>query len=79
MVQAIAAQFPIFAGGESCVLYQPSKRERYLPVAPGIEVSVSGPPELNSEVERGTEASVYSRTGHLDSCMKKGLLVDTHL
>jgi hypothetical protein len=78
MVHAMSAQFP-FMSGESLVLYQPSPRERYLPVAPGIEVSVEPQDEVRWEQERGQESSVYNRQGQMNHLKKKGALVDTLL
>jgi hypothetical protein len=76
MVHAISAQFP-FMSGESLVLYQPSPMERYLPVAPGIAVSVEPQDEVRWEQERGQESSVYNRQGQMNHLKKKGALVDT--
>ena len=78
MVHAISAQFP-FMSGESLVLYQPSPMERYLPVAPGIEVSVEPQDEVRWDQERGQESSVYNRQGQMNRPKKKGALVDTLL
>ena len=78
MVHAISAQFP-FMSGESLVLYQPSPMERYLPVAPGIEVSVEPQEEVRWAQERGQESSVYNRQGQMNHPKKKGALVDTLL
>ncbi len=78
MVHAISAQFP-FTSGESLVLYHPSPRERYFPVAPGIEVSVEPPDDVRWEQGRGQESSVYNRQGQMNHPKKKGALVDTLL
>jgi len=78
MVHAISAQFP-FMSGESLVLYQPSPMERYLPVAPGIEVSVEPQDEVRWELEKGQESSVYNRQAQMNHPKKKGALVDTLL
>lgn len=78
MVHAIAANFP-FTGGESLVLYQPSPLERYLPIAPGIEVSARPHEESSQGRETGQEALGYNRKGQMDYSKRKGLLVDTCL
>ncbi len=79
MVQAIVARFPIFTGGESLALYNPSPEERYFPLAPGIEVSFRAYEGGSRQEEREPELSVYNRNGQISLSQKKGLLVDTTL
>ena len=76
MVNAISASFP-FNGAETLLLYQPSPRERYFPVAPGIEVSVESHDEPRWGRELGLETSGYNRQGKLNFSKKKGVFIDT--
>ncbi len=76
MVNAISASFP-FNGAETLLLYQPSPRERYFPVAPGIEVSIESYEEPRWGGETSQETSVYNRQGKLNFSKKKGVLIDT--
>ncbi len=79
MVQAVVAHFPIFTGGESLAFYRPSPEERYLPLAPGIEISVQAYEIGSSREEREPELSVYDRKGQLSFSNKKGVFVDINL
>jgi hypothetical protein len=77
MVHAISANFP-FAGTEGIVLYHPLAVEKYVPVAPGIEVSIGPYTDIRSG-ERGSDSPVYNRRGKLIRAKRKGDLVDTYL
>jgi hypothetical protein len=77
MVHAISANFP-FAGREGMVLYHPLPAEKYVPVAPGIEVSIDPYTDIRSG-ERGSDSPVYNRRGKLIRAKRKGDLVDTYL
>ncbi len=74
MVQAIAAPFP-FIGSGTLAPYYPSAVERYLPVAPGIEVSVEPAGDL---MAGDPESSVYNRRGRMISSHRKGSCIDTY-
>jgi hypothetical protein len=50
--------------------------ERYISIAPGIEVSVA--PHEEPGWERSSEASVYNRQGRMDFSLKKGFFVDPY-
>ena len=77
MVHAISASFP-FPGGEGLVFYHPSPVEKYVPVAPGIEVSVEPYADIQS-AERKADSPVYDRRGRLVTAKRKGDLVDSYL
>ena len=77
MVHAISANFP-FPGREGMVLYHPLPVEKYVPVAPGIEVSIDPYTDIRSG-ERGSDSPGYNGRGKLVSAKRKGDLVDTYL
>ncbi len=73
MIQAISARFP-FTQRESLVFYHPSPLERYIPVAPGIEVSAGTHSEAHQETKKGSP--LYTPQGKLNHTSSKGTLVD---
>jgi len=77
MVHAISANFP-FPRGESLVFYHPLPVERYVPVAPGIEVSIDSYNDIRSG-GGSSDSPVYDRRGNLVTAKRKGDLVDTCL
>ncbi len=77
MVHAVSASFP-FPGGEGLVFYHPSPVEKYVPVAPGIEVSIEPCADVQSGDLRANYP-VYDRWGKLVTAKRKGDLVDSYL
>jgi hypothetical protein len=77
MDNAVAAYFP-FLGGDEMVYYYPSRMERYLPVSPGIEVSVEAYAESRKE-DGGLGTVLYDGRGKLTPASRKGNIVDTRL
>ena len=77
MVHAISANFP-FTSREGVVLYHPLPVEKYVPVAPGIEVSTEPYEDMRSGEQR-PDSPVYNRRGKLITAKRKGDLVDTYL
>ncbi len=77
MVHAISASFP-FPGGEGLVFYHPSPVEKYVPVAPGIEVSIEPCADIHSADLRA-DYPLYDRRGRLVAAKRKGDLVDSYL
>jgi hypothetical protein len=77
MVHAVSASFP-FPGGENLVFYHPSPVEKYVPVAPGIEVSIEPYADIQRGERRG-DSPVYDRRGRLVTAKRKGDLVDSYL
>ena len=76
MVHAVSANFP-FTGTEGMILYHPLRVERYVPVAPGIEVSIVSYDDIRSG-EHGPDSPVYNRRGALIRAKTKGDIVDTY-
>ncbi|HSR10307.1 MAG TPA: hypothetical protein VLS90_02605 [Thermodesulfobacteriota bacterium] len=74
MVHALAAQFP-FTHRESLVPYHPAPLERYLPIAPGIEVSVAPVEDVGPGSSRS--CGLYDRRGRVIHSSEKGLLINT--
>lgn len=77
MVHAISASFP-FTSAQGMLLYHPLPVEKYVPVAPGIEVSTEPYADIRSG-ERRSDSSVYNRRGKLMAAKRKGALVDMYL
>jgi len=77
MVHAISASFP-FPSAQGMLLYHPLPVEKYVPVAPGIEVSTGPYADIRSGEQR-SDSSVYNRRGKLIAAKRKGDLVDTYL
>ena len=77
MGHAISASFPL-TSAQGMILYHPLPVEKYVPVAPGIEVSTEPYADIRSG-ERRSDSSVYNRRGKLIAAKRKGDLVDTYL
>ncbi len=77
MVHAISADFP-FPGGYGLALYHPLTVEKYVSVAPGIEVSAEPYADIRSG-EQKPDSLQYNRRGKLITAKRKGDLVDTYL
>ncbi len=77
MVYALSPPFPFRSQG-GLPLYHATLVEKYLPVAPGIEVSVQRI-ELLQGGECTQEFLFYDRRGHLSSPERKGAMIDTRL
>jgi len=77
MVHAVSANFP-FTSSEGMVIYHPFRVEKYVPVAPGIEVSTEPYDDIRSGEQR-PDSPVYNRRGKLIAAKSKGDLVDTYL
>jgi len=77
MVHAVSASFP-FPNGEGLVFYHPAPVEKYVSVAPGIEVSIEPCAHIPSGEQR-VDSPLYDRRGRLVTVKRKGELVDSYL
>ena len=76
MLHSTAGQYP-FAGNAVLAPYHPTSVEMYLPVAPGIEVSVEPGDVLGWDDD--SEATVYNTKGRLSASPRKGTWIDCYL
>jgi len=77
VVNALAAHFPLAAGGD-LIYYHASPVERYVPVAPGIEVSVEPSGDFGGG-DAHPDPGLYNRRGRIQPASRKGGILDAYL